>query len=195
MNEKGLDFYRRLTDALLKHGITPHATLFHWDSPQALEDRYGSWRSREMAKDFADYVHGGRQRLGDRVQHWMTINEIICFTTLGYGVGKVPQHAPGTVVKTRKEVLQTVHHALLAHGLGCQAVRAAAPGLATFRSWRISTVCAGHRKRPSTSRPLRRRSSARSTTARCSSRPSPGATTPRAGRTGRRRPRRAEQAT
>ena len=61
VNEKGVDFYRRLVDTLLKHGITPHATLLHWDSPQALEDRYGSWRSREMAKDFADYVHGDRQ--------------------------------------------------------------------------------------------------------------------------------------
>ena len=128
VNEKGLDFYRRLTDALLKHGITPHATLFHWDSPQALEDRYGSWRSREMAKDFADYCTATVRALGDRVKHWMTINEINCFTTLGYGVGRVPQHAPGTVVKTRKEVFQTVHHALLAHGLGCQAIRAAAPG-------------------------------------------------------------------
>jgi hypothetical protein len=68
------------------------------------------------------------KRLGDRITHWMTINEIMCFTILGYGVDKVPQHAPGTVVKTRKEVQQTVHHALLAHGLGCQAIRAAAPG-------------------------------------------------------------------
>jgi beta-glucosidase len=128
VNEKGLDFYRRLADALLKHGITPHATLFHWDSPQALEDRYGSWRSREMAKDFADYCTAAVRALSGRVKHWMTINEINCFTTLGYGVGKVPQHAPGTVVKTRKEVFQTVHHALLAHGLGCQAIRAAAAG-------------------------------------------------------------------
>ena len=128
VNEKGVDFYRRLADALLKHGITPHATLLHWDSPQALEDRYGSWRSREIAKDFADYCAATVARLGDRITHWMTINEIMCFTFLGYGVGKVPQHAPGTVVNTHKEVLQTVHHALLAHGLGCQAIRAAAPG-------------------------------------------------------------------
>ncbi len=128
VNEKGLDFYRRLTDALLKHGITPHATLFHWDSPQALEDRYGSWRSREIAKDFADYCTAAVRALSDRVKHWMTINEINCFTTLGYAVGRVPQHAPGTMVKTRKEVFQTVHHALLAHGMGCQAIRAAAAG-------------------------------------------------------------------
>ena len=138
MNEKGLDFYRRLTDALLKHGITPHATLFHWDSPQALEDRYGSWRSREMAKDFADYCTAAVRAPSGRIKHWMTLNEINCFTTDGYAVGHVPQKAPGTVVKTRKEVFQTVHNALLAHGLGCQAIRAAAAGAATFRSWTTS---------------------------------------------------------
>jgi beta-glucosidase len=125
VNEKGVDFYRRLADGLLAHGITPHATLLHWDSPQALEDRYGSWRSREMARDFADYAGATVTRLGDRIKHWMTINEISCFTYMGYGVGRVPQHAPGTVVATPKEVQQTVHHALLAHGLACQAIRAA----------------------------------------------------------------------
>ncbi len=127
VNEKGLDFYRRLADELLAAGITPHATLFHWDSPQALEDRYGSWRSREIAQDFADYCTATVRALGDRITHWMTINEIMCFTYLGYGVNEVPQHAPGTVVKRKKDVLQTVHHALLAHGLGAQAVRAATP--------------------------------------------------------------------
>ncbi len=127
INEKGVDFYRRLADALLQHGITPHATLLHWDSPQALEDRYGSWRSREIAKDFADYCSATVQRLGDVINHWMTINEIFCFTYLGYDVGKRPPHAPGTIVKSRQEVLQTVHHALLAHGMACQAIRAATP--------------------------------------------------------------------
>jgi beta-glucosidase len=127
VNEKGVDFYSRLTDLLLKNGITPHATLFHWDSPQALEDRYGSWRSREIAKDFADYCAQTVKRLGDRITNWMTINEIFCFTYLGYGVNTPPPNAPGTIVKTRKELHQTVHHALLAHGLGCQAIRAATP--------------------------------------------------------------------
>jgi beta-glucosidase len=128
VNEKGVDFYRRLVDALLAHGITPHATLFHWDSPQALEDRYGSWQSREIAKDFADYCSATVQRLGDRLTHWMTINEIACFTFQGYGTSTVPPSAPGTMLKSRKELSQTVHHALLAHGLGCQAIRAASPG-------------------------------------------------------------------
>ncbi|HEY9617308.1 MAG TPA: GH1 family beta-glucosidase [Microcoleaceae cyanobacterium] len=127
VNEAGIDFYRRLVDTLLQHGITPHATLFHWDSPQALEQRYGSWQSREMAQDFADYVTATVSRLGDRITSWMTINEISCFTHLGYDVDKIPPHAPGTKVRHRKQVWQTSHHALLAHGLGCQAIRAASP--------------------------------------------------------------------
>ncbi|MGF1518265.1 MAG: GH1 family beta-glucosidase [Nodosilinea sp.] len=127
VNTAGLDFYSELVDTLLEFGITPHATLFHWDSPQALEAEYGSWRSRQMAQDFADYAAVVVKRLGDRITHWITLNEIFCFTHLGYGVGHAPEMAPGTVVKTAKEVWQTSHHALLAHGLGCQAIRAAAP--------------------------------------------------------------------
>jgi beta-glucosidase len=127
VNEAGVDFYKRLVDCLRDHGITPHATLFHWDSPQALEDRYGSWRSREMAQDYADYVAATVSRLGDRITHWMTINEIPCFTHMGYDVDKDPIHAPGTRVRSRKEVWQTSHHAILAHGLGCQAIRSHSP--------------------------------------------------------------------
>ena len=127
VNEEGVDFYKRLVDCLREHGITPHATLFHWDSPQALEDLYGSWQSREMAFDYADYVTAVVSRLGDRIQHWMTINEIMCFTHLGYAVDKEPPHAPGTQVNSLKQVWQTSHHALLAHGLGCKAIRAVSP--------------------------------------------------------------------
>jgi len=127
VNEAGIDFYKRLVDCLQAHDITPHATLFHWDSPQALEDLYGSWQSREIAKDYADYVTAVVSRLGDRITHWMTINEIACFTHMGYGFGVDPPHAPGKRVGSKKEVWQTSHHALLAHGLGCQAIRAASP--------------------------------------------------------------------
>ncbi len=135
VNEAGIDFYRRLLDCLAKHDIRPHVTLFHWDSPQALEDRYGSWRSREIAKDFANYVAVVVKRLGDRVVDWMTMNEIPCFTLVGYDVGKPGGHAPGTQVATRKEVWQTMHHALLAHGMGVQAIRANSP-----RPCRVSLV-------------------------------------------------------
>jgi len=127
VNEAGIDFYKRLVDCLQAHDITPHATLFHWDSPQALEDLYGSWQSREIAKDYADYVTAVVSRLGDRITHWMTLNEIACFTHMGYGFGVDPPHAPGKRVSSKKEVWQTSHHALLAHGLGCQAIRAASP--------------------------------------------------------------------
>ncbi|MBW4605510.1 MAG: beta-glucosidase [Calothrix sp. FI2-JRJ7] len=127
VNEAGADFYKRLVDCLLKYGITPHATLFHWDSPQALEDKYGSWRHRQMAYDFADYVTAVVTRLGDKVTNWMTINEISCFTHMGYDVEQEPPHAPGTRVSSNKEVWQTSHHAILAHGLACQAIRAATP--------------------------------------------------------------------
>lgn len=126
VNEAGVDFYKRLVDCLLAHGITPHATLFHWDSPQALEELYGSWQSRQMAVDFADYVSVVVGRLGDRITHWMTINEIPCFTHMGYGTQQ-PPHAPGSIVNSKKQVWQTSHHALLAHGLGCQAIRATSP--------------------------------------------------------------------
>lgn len=127
VNEEGVDFYKRLVDCLQDNGITPHATLFHWDSPEALEDLYGSWLSREMAFDFADYATAVVKRLGDRISNWMTINEIPCFTHMGYDVGVDPVHAPGKRVSSKKQVWQTSHHALLAHGMGCQAIRASSP--------------------------------------------------------------------
>lgn len=127
VNQQGIDFYKRLLDCLRHYGITPHVTLFHWDSPQALEDLYGSWQSRDMAYDYADYVTAVVSQLGDRISDWITINEIPCFTHMGYGVNEEPPHAPGTGVNSIKQVWQTSHHALLAHGLGCQAIRAASP--------------------------------------------------------------------
>ena len=127
VNEAGVDFYQRLVDCLLEHNITPYIALFHWDTPQALENLYGSWQSREIAQDFADYATLAVSRLGDRVTNWITLNEISCFTHNSYGLDKVPVHAPGIVVKSPKDIWQTSHHALLAHGLGCQAIRATSP--------------------------------------------------------------------
>ncbi len=135
VNQRGLDFYRRLLDELGRHGITPRVTLYHWDHPQALEDEYGGWRSRRMAQDFADYVGVVVRELGDRVEHWTTLNEIACFTHFSYDVGKPGFHAPGVALASRKRVWQTSHHALLGHGLAVQAIRAHAT-----RPCRVSLV-------------------------------------------------------
>ncbi len=128
VNDPGFDFYKRMLDCLDEHGIIPWITLFHWDGPQALEDRYGSWRSRQMAHDFADYCTQVVKRLGDRCSRWITLNEVMCFTRLAYVLQGKPMKAPATIVKQQRDIEQTVHHALLAHGLGVQAIRAAAPG-------------------------------------------------------------------
>src|SRR5262249_23726041 len=83
-NPKGLDFYKRLVDALLEAGIEPFATLYHSDLPQALQDRYGGWQSADTAKAFADYAAYVAEQLGDRVKHYFTINEFRSFVEGGY---------------------------------------------------------------------------------------------------------------
>jgi beta-glucosidase len=118
-NLKGLDFYKRQLDELQKNGITPWVTMFHWDLPQALETRFGGWRDRRVADAFALYADTIVKAFGDRVEHWITLNEILCFTRLGYGTG---QKAPGLKLP-EGEVNQTYHHALLCHGHGVRAVR------------------------------------------------------------------------
>jgi beta-glucosidase len=119
-NPLGLDHYKRVLDELLANGMTPYVTLFHWDLPAALE---GGWQSRDTAKAFADYAGYVAGELADRVHHFMTINEFDSFTNLGYKTGKF---APGLMLPAG-EVNQVRHHALLAHGLGVEAVRASAP--------------------------------------------------------------------
>lgn len=117
-NTKGLAFYERLIDTLLQHGIKPWVTLFHWDLPQALENR-GGWRSRETVEAFATYADTVVGALGDRVKDWFTLNEIVCFTRRAYGTGEM---APGR--RERSAVVnQTYHHALLCHGHAVRAVR------------------------------------------------------------------------
>ena len=83
-NPKGLDFYSRLVDELLDAGIEPFATLYHWDLPQALQDRYGGWQSKDTAKAFADYAGYVAEQLSDRVKHYFTINEFASFVEGGY---------------------------------------------------------------------------------------------------------------
>ncbi len=123
-NEAGIAYYERLVDELMANGIQPWLTFFHWDLPQALEDRFGGWRSRETSTRFADYVAFVTRRLSDRVAHYFTINELVCFTDLGYDNG---MFAPGLQL-SRRERNQVRHHGVLAHGLAAQAIRANAAG-------------------------------------------------------------------
>jgi beta-glucosidase len=116
-NPKGLDYYQRVIDELLKNNIAPYVTLFHWDLPQALP---GGWQSRDTAKAFADYAAYVSRQLSDRVSHFFTTNEIVCFTDLGYKTG---QNAPGLKLPAA-QVNQVRHHGVLAHGMGVQAIRA-----------------------------------------------------------------------
>ena len=133
-NAKGIDFYNRLVDALLEAGIEPFATLYHWDLPQTLQDKYDGWRSAETAKAFAEYAGYVSEQLGDRVKHYFTINEFRSFVEAGYQVvdvkvgGKTLQlgGAPGMRLSD-SELKQVRHHAVLGHGLAVQAIRASAP--------------------------------------------------------------------
>jgi beta-glucosidase len=134
-NQKGLDFYHRLVDELLRAGIEPFATLYHWDLPQTLQDKYGGWRSKETAKAFADYAGYMAEQLGDRVKHYFTINEFRSFVEGGYqvidvdvGGGKKVRlgGAPGLSLSD-SELKQVRHHAVLGHGLAVEAIRARAP--------------------------------------------------------------------
>jgi len=119
-NPAGMDHYKRVVDELLANGITPYVTLFHWDLPAALA---GGWQSRDTAKAYADYAGFVTRQLSDRVHYFMTMNEFDSFTNLGYKSGNF---APGLQLPAA-EVNQVRHHAILAHGLGVQAVRANAP--------------------------------------------------------------------
>jgi len=119
VNPKGLAFYDRLVDELLKAGITPFITLFHWDYPYALYCR-GGWLNPSSPDWFADYARVLADKLSDRVRHWMTLNEPQCFI----GAHQSGKHAPGDILGW-KEVLRAGHHALLAQGKAVQTIRAA----------------------------------------------------------------------
>ncbi|MCX5382288.1 GH1 family beta-glucosidase [Streptomyces sp. NBC_00083] len=119
--QRGLDFYRRLVDELLHHGIAPALTLYHWDLPQELEDA-GGWPARETAYRFAEYGALVGAALGDRVERWTTLNEPWCSAFLGYASGV---HAPGRTDPAAS--LRAAHHLNLAHGEATSALRAAMP--------------------------------------------------------------------
>ena len=118
-NPKGLDFYDRLLDELLAAGITPYVTLYHWDLPQSLQDRFGGWQSAETSRAFANYAGYVAARLGDRVKHFFTLNECARFVNLGYGADI---DAPGLTL-VGADLNQVRHNAALGHGLAVQAIR------------------------------------------------------------------------
>ncbi|MBC7956125.1 MAG: beta-glucosidase [Cytophagales bacterium] len=117
-NTKGLDFYDRLVDGLLAKGIAPHATLYHWDLPQALQDE-GGWGARDTTDRFADYAEVMGRRLGDRLATLCTHNEPWCTAQLGHRIG---QFAPGA--RDPQLAVQVAHHLLLSHGKALLALRA-----------------------------------------------------------------------
>ena len=116
-NPLGLDFYDRLTDEILKGGIQPWVTMYHWDLPQALEDK-GGWTNPDIVGWFSEYAELITKRLSDRVKHWITFNEPWCSSHLGYLQGT---HAPG--LQDPQKAFAAAHHLLLSHGAGMQIIR------------------------------------------------------------------------
>ena len=119
VNEEGLAFYDRLIDTLLANNITPWVTLYHWDFPSKVFQK-GGWLNRESADWFAEYTEVVAKRLGDRVTHWMTLNEPQVYIDHGH---RNAVHAPGLTLTTREQLLAG-HHTLLAHGKAVQVLRA-----------------------------------------------------------------------
>jgi beta-glucosidase len=122
VNQKGLDFYRRLVDGLHARGVEPVGTLYHWDLPQPLQDA-GGWVNRDTVEHFCDYARVVLDALGDVVPLWGTVNEAFCAAMVGHLEGR---HAPG--ITDLASALASAHHLLLAHGQAVDIARQSAPG-------------------------------------------------------------------
>jgi beta-glucosidase len=133
-NQKGLDYYNRLVDAMLEAKIRPLPTLYHWDLPQALDDK-GGWPNREMAGYFADYAGIMAKALGDRITNWSIFNEPWIFTALGYFLG---MHAPGHT--SLPEFIRATHVVNLAQGQAFRAIKAAKSNLKVGTAFNMSTA-------------------------------------------------------
>lgn len=121
VNERGLDFYDRVVDSCLEHGVEPWVTLYHWDLPQALQDQ-GGWTNRSIVGWFEDYVGIVADRLGDRVKDWMVFNEPCSFLVVGHLLGV---HAPGT--RSVRKFLAATHHVNLSQAAAARVLRAKVP--------------------------------------------------------------------
>jgi beta-glucosidase len=117
VEQRGLDFYRRLLDGLRSRNIRPYVTLYHWDLPQSLEDS-GGWRARDTALRFAEYADVVARALTEFQPSWITLNEPYCSAIVGYAQGR---HAPGA--REGHGSLAAAHHLLLAHGLAIDVLR------------------------------------------------------------------------
>ena len=119
VNPKGIDFYNRLIDECLKYNITPLITVYHWDLPQALQDQYGGWEDRRIVDDFVRYAKTIFEAYGDRVKHWIIMNEQNVFTSHGW---LMATHPPGKM-NDQKAFYQVNHHAFMAHAKSVLALK------------------------------------------------------------------------
>ncbi|KAK4270414.1 hypothetical protein QN277_023452 [Acacia crassicarpa] len=149
INQEGIKYYNNLINELLANGLTPFVTLFHWDLPQGLEDEYGGFLSSDIVKDYGEYVEVCFKEFGDRVKHWITLNEPWSYSNNGYATG---QHAPGrcsaglhlncTGGDSATEPYLVAHHLLLSHASAVQIYRSkfqasqkGVIGITLFSNW------------------------------------------------------------
>lgn len=109
INEKGVEFYNKMIDYVLSKDMVPLATIFHWDSPESLQEQYGGWSDDRMIDDIVRYADICFQLFGDRIQYWITLNEPLTYVNLGYGNG---YHAPGINAQNPYEI---AHRSIVAH--------------------------------------------------------------------------------
>lgn len=134
INEAGLAFYDRLIDQCLTLGITPWITLYHWDLPQALENK-GGWPNRNIVHWFSEFVDICTKAFGHKVKHWIILNEPLAFSVLGYFTG---QHAPGR--RSFRNLLPAIHHTALAQAEGGRVVRRNVPGAVVGTTFSCSPI-------------------------------------------------------
>ncbi len=134
VSEEGIAFYNRVIDFCLECDLTPWITLYHWELPQVLEEK-GGWTNRDILGWFETYVSLCAERFGDRVKHWMVLNEPMVFTGAGYFLG---EHAPGR--KGLKNFLPAVHHAVLCQALGGRILRKTIPDASIGTTFSCSQI-------------------------------------------------------